>query len=90
MGSELHQIDQILVFVQGNGITVINGRNSTVTAGTLALVQAGTMHNFINTSKSTDLKLFAIYSPQQHTPCSIHVTKADATKDERIDSKNIS
>ena len=77
IGLEIHKnIDQILVFVQGNGEANINGQNSTIKEGTLAFVPAGTPHNFINTG-NTDLKLYTTYSPPNHYAGTVQKTKAE-------------
>jgi mannose-6-phosphate isomerase-like protein (cupin superfamily) len=77
IGLEVHKtIDQILVFVQGNGVANINGQNSTIKEGTLAFVPAGTPHNFINTG-DTDLKLYTTYSPPNHYAGTVQTTKAE-------------
>ena len=78
IGSEVHtDVDQILVFVQGEGEAVLNGQTSAVGVDRLVHVPAGTRHNFVNTGK-TDLRLYTIYAPPEHKPGTIHKTKADA------------
>ena len=41
------------------------------------VIPAGTWHNIVNTG-SGDLKLYSLYSPPEHPPDTVHVTKADA------------
>ena len=77
IGEEVHHVDQILVFIEGNGEAVLNGERSSVSAHTLVVVPAGTRHNFINKGTGT-LKLFTIYSPPEETPGTVHKTKAEA------------
>lgn len=77
IGEEVHHVDQILVFVEGNGEAVLNGERSAVNVHTLVVVPAGTRHNFINKGTGT-LKLFTIYSPPEETPGTVHKTKAVA------------
>ena len=76
-----HDVDQILVFVQGDGYTVLDGKKSAVGVGRLVQVPAGTRHNFVNSGK-VDLRLYTIYAPPQHKPGTVHKTKADADKAE--------
>jgi mannose-6-phosphate isomerase-like protein (cupin superfamily) len=77
IGMEIHKyIDQILVFVQGNGEANINGQKSPIKEGDLAFIPAGTPHDFTNTG-STDLKLYTTYSPPNHYPGTLQKTKAD-------------
>jgi mannose-6-phosphate isomerase-like protein (cupin superfamily) len=77
IGMEIHKyIDQILVFVQGNGEANINGQKSPIKEGDLAFVPAGIPHDFTNIG-STDLKLYTTYSPPNHSPGTLQITKAD-------------
>lgn len=80
IGMEVHKhIDQILVFVQGNGEAIINGQKYPIKEGTLAFVPADTPHNFINTG-NTDMKLYTTYSPPNHYAGVLQKDKSD-TKD---------
>jgi mannose-6-phosphate isomerase-like protein (cupin superfamily) len=78
IGSEVHpDIDQVLVFVQGEGEAILDGAKSAVGVDRHVHVPAGTRHNFVNTGK-TDLRLYTIYAPPEHAPGTIHKTKAEA------------
>jgi mannose-6-phosphate isomerase-like protein (cupin superfamily) len=78
IGSEVHpDVDQVLVFVQGEGQAILDGEKSAVSVDRLVQVPAGTLHNFVNTGK-TDLRLYTIYAPPEHAPGTIHKTKAEA------------
>ena len=77
IGEESHDVDQVLMFVAGQGEAVLNGERSTIQANTLVVVPAGTMHNFINTG-STALKLYTVYAPPEEEPGTLHKTKAEA------------
>jgi mannose-6-phosphate isomerase-like protein (cupin superfamily) len=78
IGSEVHDdVDQVLVFVQGEGEAILDGVTSAVAVDRLVHVPAGTRHNFVNTS-ATDLRLYTIYAPPEHAPGTIHKTKAEA------------
>lgn len=70
-------VDQVLVFVEGEGEAVLNGERSTFKANSLVVVPAGTQHNFINTG-STPLKLYTVYAPPEEEPGTLHRTKAEA------------
>lgn len=77
IGMEIHKhIDQILVFVAGSGEADINGQKIPIKTGDLALVPAGTPHDFTNTG-NTDLKLYTTYSPPNHYAGTIQKTKDD-------------
>jgi mannose-6-phosphate isomerase-like protein (cupin superfamily) len=78
IGDEVHKdVDQVLVFVQGEGEATLDGAKSPISVDRLVHVPAGTRHNFVNTGKG-DLRLYTIYAPPQHAPGTIHKTKADA------------
>jgi mannose-6-phosphate isomerase-like protein (cupin superfamily) len=77
IGEESHDVDQVLMFVAGQGEAVLNGERSTIQANSLVVVPAGTMHNFINTG-STALKLYTVYAPPEEEPGTLHKTKAEA------------
>jgi mannose-6-phosphate isomerase-like protein (cupin superfamily) len=78
IGSEVHpDVDQVLVFVQGEGQAILDGETSAVGVDRLVHVPAGTRHNFVNTGK-IDLRLYTVYAPPEHAPGTIHKTKAEA------------
>ena len=78
IGDEVHgETDQVLVFVDGRGDAILDGRRSTVGANDLVFVRAGTRHNFVNTGDDP-LRLITIYAPPEHAPGTVHETKADA------------
>ena len=82
IGSEVHHdVDQVLVFVSGEGVAVLEGVRTPVSAGRLVHVPAGMRHDFVNEG-SVDLKLYTVYAPPQHAPGTIHRTKAEADADE--------
>lgn len=77
IGEEIHKVDQVLIFVEGEGKAVLNDEPAAVSANHLVVVPAGTKHNFINTG-TTDLKLYTIYAPAQHKAGVVDKTKAEA------------
>lgn len=82
IGEEVHtDVDQILVFVAGEGAAILDGERSLVSPGRLVHVPAGTRHNFVNTGP-IDLKLYTVYAPPEHAPGTIHRTKAEADAEE--------
>ena len=82
IGEEVHpENDQWLGFVEGDAEAVIEGQSSRVRAGQIALVPAGTRHNFVN-SGSSPLRLWTIYAPPDHAPGTVHHTKAEAMAEE--------
>ena len=82
IGEEVHAgLDQVLVFVAGEGAAVLDGKRSFVGSGRLVHVPAGALHNVVNTGPG-DLRLYTVYAPPQHAPGTVHRTKADADADE--------
>lgn len=77
IGTEIHDGDQLLYAVKGEGTAVINGAKEPFEKGAIFCVPAGAAHNVINTGERP-LKLFTIYAPPQHAPGTVHETKADA------------
>ncbi len=78
IGEEVHDdVDQTLVFVEGEGQAILDGEKSGVGVDRLVHVPAGTRHNFFNTGK-VDLRLYTIYAPPEHKPGTVHKTKAEA------------
>jgi mannose-6-phosphate isomerase-like protein (cupin superfamily) len=83
IGEEVHHdVDQVLVFVEGEGVAILEGQRSPVSPGRLVHVPAGTRHNFVNEG-SADLKLYTVYTAPKHAPGTIHRTKAEADADEK-------
>jgi mannose-6-phosphate isomerase-like protein (cupin superfamily) len=89
IGSEVHDtIDQFFRFEKGQGIVVIDGVEHKVKDGSGIIVPSGAQHNVINSSKTSDLKLYTIYSPPEHQDKVIRHTKADALAEpEEYDGK---
>jgi mannose-6-phosphate isomerase-like protein (cupin superfamily) len=89
IGEEAHEtIDQFLRFERGEGVVSIDGVKHRVGDGDAVIVPAGARHNVINTSKTTELKLYTIYSPPEHQDGTVRKTKADAlAKPEEFDGK---
>ena len=75
IGEETHDVDQVLVFVKGEGAALLGGETGPVKKGSLVAVPAGMRHNVIN-SGSKPLRLYTIYSPPEHAPGTVHRTRA--------------
>jgi mannose-6-phosphate isomerase-like protein (cupin superfamily) len=83
IGEETHDgVDQVLAFVEGEGEAVLDGASSPVRAGSVVVVRAGTLHNFITKGDAT-LKLYTVYTPPEHPDGTVHHTKAEADEYER-------
>ena len=82
IGEEVHEtLDQVLVIVDGEADTVIEGVPTPIGAGDLIQVPAGTRHNVVNRG-SRDLRLYTIYAPPGHAPGTVHQTREEAEADE--------
>jgi len=82
IGEEVHEhVDQILAFIEGEGVAIMEGQESAVRPHHLVHVPAGVRHNVVNRG-SLDLRLYTVYAPPQHAPGTIHKTKAEADADE--------
>jgi|SRR6185295_11094519 len=82
IGEEVHDhVDQVLTFVAGEGVAILEGEEGPVGHDRLVHVPAGTRHNVVNRG-STDLRLYTIYAPPNHAPGTVHRTKAEADADE--------
>ncbi|MDD1775872.1 MAG: cupin domain-containing protein [Candidatus Methanomethylicus sp.] len=89
IGAETHDdVDQFFRFEEGEGKVIIDGKDHVVKDGDAVIVPAGARHNVINTSASSQLKLYTIYSPPEHQDGTVRRTKADAiAKEEHFDGK---
>ena len=81
IGEETHTLDQFIRVEAGEGVTVMDDIETSISDGSAIVIPAGTKHNVKNTSQTEPMKLYTIYSPPEHRDGTIHVTKADATAD---------
>ena len=78
IGAEVHpSVDQFFRVEQGTAQFLIDGQTINVGEDQAVIVPAGANHNVTNTGQ-TDLKLYTIYSPPNHSAGTIHPTKAEA------------
>jgi mannose-6-phosphate isomerase-like protein (cupin superfamily) len=89
IGMETHDdVDQFFRFEEGQGIVVIDGKKHAVKDGGGVIVPCGAEHNVINISKTSDLKLYTIYSPPEHMDKVVRKTKQEAlAKEEHFNGK---
>jgi mannose-6-phosphate isomerase-like protein (cupin superfamily) len=83
IGMEVHDGDQILYVVEGEGLAVLGGEEEEVEKGSLIFVPAGVQHNLTNTEEKP-LKLFTIYAPPQHAAGTVQPTRKDAAMKELV------
>lgn len=79
IGEEVHEVDQLLFFVSGQGVAILDGQRGEVAGNYLVSVPAGTRHNFVATG-TDPLKLFTIYAPPEEAPGTVHKTKEEAIR----------
>jgi mannose-6-phosphate isomerase-like protein (cupin superfamily) len=80
ISDEVHSnVDQFFRIEQGEARFVFDETEQhLVRDGDAVVVPAGTWHNVVNTSKTTELKLYTVYSPPNHPDGTVHRTKAEA------------
>ncbi len=85
IGNEVHDhVDQFFRVEEGEAKFILNGNEEHIICDNdAAVVPAGTFHNVINTSKTSRLKLYTVYSPPNHPDGTIHKTKAEAEEAEK-------
>jgi len=83
IGTEVHDVDQVLYAVEGDGEAILGGVAHPFEEGDVVCVPAGIEHNIVNTDDEP-FKLFTVYAPAQHPAGTVHRTKADAMADERV------
>lgn len=78
IGAETHpETDQVLLFVEGTGRSVLDGTTEDVAEGHLVFVPAGTRHNFINTG-DRPWRIVTAYAPPEHPPGTVHRDREEA------------
>ncbi len=85
IGAEIHELDQFIRIESGEGEAVLNGEVHSLIDGSAIVVPRGTLHNIINTSSISPLKLYTVYAPPNHIDGIDHKTKAEAEADEQHD-----
>lgn len=69
IGMERHpNTTQFFRVESGRGIAIIGGNTYKLKDGVVVIVPPGKKHNIINTSKTSSLLLYTIYSPPMHPP----------------------
>ena len=64
---EIHKnIDQFIRIESGTGIAIIDNKKYKLKDGIGIIIPANTYHEIKNTSKTTELKLYSIYTPPEH------------------------
>lgn len=83
IGMEVHSDnDQFFRVEEGEGKAVIDGNEYVFSTGFCIIIPAGAQHNIINTSQTSNLYLYTIYSPAHHKDKTVHETKEIAQSSE--------
>ena len=77
IGMETHQFDQVIFVVEGQAKSVLNDKDSTVTAGDMIFVPQGIPHNFINLNANKPFKIISVYSATDIPKNTVYKQKAD-------------
>jgi mannose-6-phosphate isomerase-like protein (cupin superfamily) len=84
IGEETHKADQFFRVEQGTAIFVINEDDVFIAKdGDAVVVPGGSLHNVINKSKTSTLKLYTIYAPPEHPDKETKKTKKEAEEAEK-------
>ena len=81
IGMEVHDGDQIIYLVDGEGYVVLDGAREEIEKGSIIFVPAGTRHNVVN-SDDKPMKLFTVYAPPQHAAGTVQPRKEKAKVEE--------
>jgi len=74
IGAEVHDGDQVLYIVDGEGVAVIDGARQAIEKGSIVFVPAGAHHNIVNTDHEP-MKLFTVYAPPQQAVGTVQARK---------------
>ena len=84
IGMEHHEgHDQFIRVEEGEGVAILDGERHELKDGVAVVIPAGTEHNVINTSSTSAMRLYTLYSPPEHPDGTIHKTKAEADEYEK-------
>jgi mannose-6-phosphate isomerase-like protein (cupin superfamily) len=70
--------DQFIRVEAGEGVAILDGEKHALEDGTAVVIPAGTEHNVINTSATSPMRLYTLYTPPEHPEGTVHRTKAEA------------
>lgn len=79
IGMEHHDgHDQFIRVEEGEGVAILDGERHVLEDGVAVVIPAGTEHNVINTSATSAMRLYTLYTPPEHPDGIVHGTKAEA------------
>ena len=74
IGVEVHDGDQIIYIVDGEGFAVLDEDEQAIEKGSVVFVPAGVRHNIVNRDDEP-MKLFTVYAPPQHAAGTVQPKK---------------
>jgi mannose-6-phosphate isomerase-like protein (cupin superfamily) len=74
IGMEVHDGDQVIYVVDGEGFVVLDDSREDVEKGSIVFVPTGVRHNVVN-NDDEPMKLFTIYAPPQHAAGTVQPNK---------------
>ena len=74
IGTEVHDGDQVIYVVDGDGFAVLDGSKHDIEKGSIIFVPTGVRHNVVN-SGDEPMKLFTVYAPPQHAAGTVEPNK---------------
>jgi mannose-6-phosphate isomerase-like protein (cupin superfamily) len=74
IGMEVHDGDQSIYVVDGEGFVVLDGSKQDIEKGSMVFVPTGVRHNVVN-DDDEPMKLFTIYAPPQHAAGTVQPKK---------------
>jgi mannose-6-phosphate isomerase-like protein (cupin superfamily) len=81
IGMEVHDGDQVIYVVDGDGFAVLNDSKHDIEKGSIVFVPTGVRHNVVNNGDEA-LKLFTVYAPPQHAAGTVEPEKDTARVEE--------
>lgn len=79
IGMEVHDGDQIIYLVDGEGFAVLDDSRKEIEKGSIVFIPAGVRHNIVNTDDEC-MKLFTIYAPPQHKAGTVEPRKVEEAR----------
>ncbi|HVD01467.1 MAG TPA: cupin domain-containing protein [Candidatus Dormibacteraeota bacterium] len=74
IGMEVHDGDQVIYLVDGEGFAVLDGSKHDIKKGSIVFVPTGVRHNVVNNGDEP-MKLFTVYAPPQHAAGTVEPKK---------------
>lgn len=72
-------VDQFIRVESGNGIAIVNNVHTDLSDGSVIMIPAGLKH-YVKNIGNTDLKLYSIYSPPEHSENRVDIRQNGGNK----------